>query len=485
MAEHTEQDWVERAQRGEAAAIAELYRRYWRAARATAYSLNEDLSLAEDTASESFFAAIDGITGLRDPTRFGPWLRTIVVRTTRRLKTSVPHRIKPQGRSEPYTAPSERLERQELAALIREAVASLPGELREAICLYYFEGYGVEDAARFLGVPAGTLKRRLHDGRQRLQSAAERIVQGSKPMSRQDELILRELHEAVEQGLDSEAFYQMIRKAGRLGAEPRELLRDIMRRRFEAKIPKNDPALSPEQERTIREAMRQVHEPSERARNPGHPVGATADVIRAALPEFQPWQVDLSRVDLAQRARRLFDNRAEALSYLLPPGFMEESRGAYVCGERALLIRDNDGSVLTMGELMKRKTTQEAFREQMRTGGCMSDALGLLWKQPGPLDLRAVEDLLRQLSERIVPGVPVQFGPYEEPRYRAALRMQLGDDPIPAAIGGVLNRWSILPEGVCVASVTIHLEPWASIRTGQTIDLAKGTPFPSLQDRRP
>jgi len=74
--------------------------------------------------------------------------------------------------------------------------------------------------------------------------------------------------------------------------------------------------------------------------------------------------------------------------------------------------------------------------------------------------------------------------PYEEPRYRAALRMQLGDDPIPAAVGGVLNRWSILPEGVWVASVNVYLEPWASTRSGQVVELAEGAPFPSLKQPR-
>jgi len=147
----------------------------------------------------------------------------------------------------------------------------------------------------------------------------------------------------------------------------------------------------------------------ERARDPDHPVGATADAIRAALPEFKPWQVDLSQVNLAEQAQRLFDNRAEALSYLLPPGFIEEPRAAYISAQKDLVIRDEDGSVLLMSELLEKKATQEAFREQLKSGGCMSDVLCLLWRQPEPLDLRTVENLLRRLSERVAPGVPTQF----------------------------------------------------------------------------
>ena len=56
MSQDAEHDWVERARRGESAAVAELYRQYWRAARAAAYGVIGDLSLAEDAASEAFSA---------------------------------------------------------------------------------------------------------------------------------------------------------------------------------------------------------------------------------------------------------------------------------------------------------------------------------------------------------------------------------------------------------------------------------------------
>jgi len=488
MSQKTEHDWVERARRGEPAAIAELYRLYWRAARAAAYGVTGDLSLAEDAASEAFSAAMSGLADLRDTQRFGPWLRTIVVRTARRFKSASSARkgIQPQALANTEAAaPGENLEQQELAALIREAVASLPAILREAISLFYFEGYSVEDAARFLGVPAGTLKRRLHDGRQRLQSAAEHILEGRKPMDPEREQILRQIREVAAEGLNSDAFYQVIRKSLDLRPVPRELLQEIRKHYYEEAIRKRGqaPLLSPEQERVVREGLRQIHEPSERARDPNHPVGATAKAIRAALPEFHSWQVDISEINLSERARQLFTDWAGALSYLLPPDFAEESRGAYLSVERAMLIKDGDGSVVTMGELMRKKATQEAFREQMKAGACMSDSLGSLWKQLEPMDLRAVEGPLRRLAEQVVPGTSLRFSAYEEPRYRAALRMQLGDNPIPAAIGGVCDSWQGLPPGLHVASVTIYLESWASARSGEAIELTAGTPFPSLKQK--
>ena len=49
--------------------------------------------------------------------------------------------------------------------------------------------------------------------------------------------------------------------------------------------------------------------------------------------------------------------------------------------------------------------------------------------------------------------------------------MQLGENPIPAAIGGVHNNWPGLPDGIAVASVLIYLEPWAAAKSGQTVEL--------------
>lgn len=133
MKDNTEQDWAERAKQGEPAAIAELYCRYWRAARATAYGVTGDLDLAEDVASESFYAALEDLGELRDTQRFGLWLRTIVVRTARRHKAKkakekgVELQALPDAQS---AAPSDSLEQQELSVLIHEAVGNLSETLR-------------------------------------------------------------------------------------------------------------------------------------------------------------------------------------------------------------------------------------------------------------------------------------------------------------------------------------------------------------------
>ncbi len=478
MKENTEQDWVERAGQGEPAAIAELFRLYWRAARAAAYGVTGDFALAEDAASEAFYAAIESLPDLRDMQRFGPWLRTIVVRTARRHKTKISkaNGAELQNRLDAGASPpGADLERREFAALIHEAVGHLSETLREAVVLFYFEGYSLKEAVHFLDIPEGTLKRRLHDGRRRLRDAAEQILKGAKPMNAKRQQILQQLTDASKEGINSEKFFQAMRQALSLRPAPNDLLRKVMQKHWAKKLKKLP--MEPKRERMLRDGLGRIYSASERARDPNHPVGAAANAIRAALPDFQQWQIDMSEIDISEMARHMFDGKSDAFSPMRPPGFNTNAPGSYIYSIRAWLIEDEDGSLRTSFEIMQNKDTRGAMLSQMKQGGHLSDAMSLLLKRVELLELRTVEELLRRLSNEIVPNTPVSFCCYEEPRYRAGLRMQIGDDPVPAAIGGVYNTWPGLPEGINIASVLIYLEPWAAAQSGRDVELADFSPL--------
>lgn len=51
---------------------------------------------------------------------------------------------------------------------LRDLVERLPSRQRQAVLLHYYADVPIDEIARLLHVPTGTVKRRLHDGRQRL-----------------------------------------------------------------------------------------------------------------------------------------------------------------------------------------------------------------------------------------------------------------------------------------------------------------------------
>ncbi|MHC4212225.1 MAG: RNA polymerase sigma factor [Planctomycetota bacterium] len=472
MKKNTQQDLVERARQSEPVAIAELYRYYWRAARAAAYGVTGNIELAEDAACEAFYAAIDSLGDLKNTQKFGPWLRTIVIRTASRIKaasiknSTVEPQILPDTQS---STPSDNLEQTELVALIHEAMSNLSEPLREAMSLFYFEGYNIKDAAGFLDVPVGTLKRRLHEGRRQLREAAQQIISGTKPTRAKREQILKKLTEAMEEGIHSESFYQAIRQALRLGPASNELLKKIVRKHWASK--NIDTNVPPEKENQFRQMLARFCGPSQRAKDPNHPIGAVANAIREALPEFQPFQPDISKANLSQIHRDILDGDRKAFSFMYPPDFTQNSEGSYISQMRAWLIQDEDGSVVKPYELMQKKDSLEALKAQLKKGRLLSDTVQLLWKRQGNLELREIQELLRRLSKTIIPDSSVHLCPYEEPSYRAALRMQLGENTIPAAIGGILNNSPGSDDKANVASVIIYLEPWASAKSGKVVKL--------------
>ena len=66
------------------------------------------------------------------------------------------------------------LERDELQAALREAVAALPEDRRIVVVLRDLEGLSYEEIAEALGVPLNTVRTRLHRARLDLKAKLER-----------------------------------------------------------------------------------------------------------------------------------------------------------------------------------------------------------------------------------------------------------------------------------------------------------------------
>ncbi len=73
-------------------------------------------------------------------------------------------------------APNEELERRDLRNQVMSAVGRLSKAQRETTTLFYIGDYSIRDIARMQEVPIGTIKRRLHDAREKLRMEMIKMV---------------------------------------------------------------------------------------------------------------------------------------------------------------------------------------------------------------------------------------------------------------------------------------------------------------------
>jgi RNA polymerase sigma-70 factor (ECF subfamily) len=129
-----------------------------------------DREEAADALQDALLSAYRAAATFRGEAKVTTWLHRVVVnacldRARRRaVRPSVPL---PTGADEPASARDALAER-ETALEVEAALAALPDDQRAALVLVDLQGLPVDEAARVLQVPAGTVKSRCSRGRARL-----------------------------------------------------------------------------------------------------------------------------------------------------------------------------------------------------------------------------------------------------------------------------------------------------------------------------
>ncbi|MBQ8641152.1 MAG: sigma-70 family RNA polymerase sigma factor [Clostridia bacterium] len=161
---------------GEQDAYEELVRRYQRPALNTAYLSLKNRFLAEDAAQDAFVTAWLRLNTLREPARFGPWVCRIAGNTARNMVKHYRDYLPPD--EEEITALAARRDyvqwqkeqaEESVSETLRQSLDRLSEKVRTVIRLHYFEGLSVTEIAYRLSIPAGTVKYRLHEGREKLR----------------------------------------------------------------------------------------------------------------------------------------------------------------------------------------------------------------------------------------------------------------------------------------------------------------------------
>jgi RNA polymerase sigma-70 factor, ECF subfamily len=173
---------VARCQRADTAAFNEIVARYKHKLHSYLYRMTGSAEDAEDLTQEVFVRMYTHIHRFRAEASLSTWLFRIagnlVVDSYRRgkkdraiigsLDEPLPNDDETGGTrdvADESHAPERLLGRKELSGQITHALTRLPAKLRSAVVLHDIEGLPYEEIATIEGIPLGTVKSRIFNGR--------------------------------------------------------------------------------------------------------------------------------------------------------------------------------------------------------------------------------------------------------------------------------------------------------------------------------
>jgi RNA polymerase sigma-70 factor (ECF subfamily) len=164
---------VDSTLRGDRQAFGGLVARYQRLVASVAWRYGIGQMEIEDVVSEVFVKAYQNLQRFRPEHAFSTWLYRLavnhVIDHTRRQRKEQGRTEMPQHLADPAPTAGEGVECSERASLVRSALQELKPHYRNVLFLVYVEGLKVDEVARTLGLPPGTVKTRLMRGREAMR----------------------------------------------------------------------------------------------------------------------------------------------------------------------------------------------------------------------------------------------------------------------------------------------------------------------------
>jgi RNA polymerase sigma-70 factor (ECF subfamily) len=141
-----------------------------------AYRFVRNEATAEEMAQEAFLKCFRRLRQWRRDAQFSTWLFALAMNVYRSHLRRFHPQIAGEEELRELTIPAaqETLAEDQQREAVRRAVSLLPARYREPMVLFYFLEEDVAEASRILGIPAGTVKARLHRGRELLKERLQR-----------------------------------------------------------------------------------------------------------------------------------------------------------------------------------------------------------------------------------------------------------------------------------------------------------------------
>jgi RNA polymerase sigma-70 factor, ECF subfamily len=182
----TDEKLVELTVSSDPDAFGEIVRRWERKIFALCFGMLGREDEARDAAQETFISAYRNISNFRGEAKVSSWLHRIAVNqcltVKRRAKTRSEEFLNDEsGEDEkifvaPATgSPARTTEQTERLTLVRQAVGSLPVDLRQVVVMKEFEDMTFQEISDTLELPLSTVKSRLYTALRQLRMKLERL----------------------------------------------------------------------------------------------------------------------------------------------------------------------------------------------------------------------------------------------------------------------------------------------------------------------
>ncbi len=182
----TDEQLVELAISDDPEAFGEIVKRWERKIFALCFGMLTREDEARDAAQETFIAAYRNLAKFRGEAKVSSWLHRIAVNqcltTKRRNKARSEDFLDDESNEEErvFVAPAKfspmiHAEQGERLVIVRQAVGSLPVELRQVIVMKEFEDMTFQEISETLELPLSTVKSRLYTALRQLRMKLERL----------------------------------------------------------------------------------------------------------------------------------------------------------------------------------------------------------------------------------------------------------------------------------------------------------------------
>ncbi len=221
----------------------QILREYKSALYGTAFTYLNSNSEIDDVVQETFIEFYYKYDTIRDKTKIGAWLcgvcRNIALKRMRAVRFTL---SLDSAANRASADPADLYEKADRKRAVRAAIQRLSQPVAETVSLYYITGLSVAKIAEYLGVPQGTVKSRLYEGRRKLKGELEYMMESNlahtTDITEKIRKILGDVDHAMKHADDSAAVLLLDNAIAEIGenTEHYRVLAELYRKRAEAEL---------------------------------------------------------------------------------------------------------------------------------------------------------------------------------------------------------------------------------------------------------